>query len=148
MDTPTKMPLNGLALAVLALSLLAACASGSFDERESVVRKNDAIADFITVAELEQVDEIRSMQQWRHKEITERYIIIRDNRHSYLAAFTRRCHELSDTEVTPDYRSDLRKIRARFDTFRGCRIDKLYKLSEGQAKELQELGAISGQQTS
>ena len=57
-----------------------------------------------------------------------------------LLEFTRNCRELTDnTRVTPDRRYDHNVIRRGIDTLRGCRIDKMYPLSEAQA---QEIGAL------
>lgn len=132
--------------ALMVLLFLNACVLGSLEKDENVVLQNDAIDDFIVVAELEEIDEIRALRHLRHKELTENYVILRDQRRAFLLEFTRRCHELRDTQVTPDYRTDLRTLRARFDTFRGCRIDRLFEISEGQAKELEVLGESSRQQ--
>ncbi len=126
-------------LAVPALTLiLAACAADS--EKESVLAKNDAIDDYIEVADLKEIDQIRIKRQLNHKAITDRYIILYDDRVPYLATFQRRCHELYELEVKPDRVYDLRYLRARFDTYRGCNIRSLYEVTNGQAQELLDLG--------
>jgi hypothetical protein len=125
------------ALATLTL-LLAACAGNS--EKESVIAKNDAIDDYIKVAELQEIDQIRVRQQLHHKVITDQYILLYDDREPYLAAFKRRCRELKETKVTPDYRRDAHNLYAQFDTYRGCKIEALYEVSNGQAVELLDLG--------
>jgi hypothetical protein len=61
-----------------------------------------------------------------------------------LVAFRQRCRELDELDVTPDIRHDLNTVRARFDTYRGCRIQALYEITEGQAQELLNLGDKSG----
>jgi len=125
-------------LVVVVAALGVACVSSG--REQSVIAKNDAVEDYILVAELENLDSIRSRQQFHHKVITDRYIIITDGRKSYLAAFDRRCRELYDIEVTPDIRYDANTIRARFETYRGCRIGHLYGVTEGQAQELLQIG--------
>ena len=128
------------AIAAMAL-VLAACAGNP--EAESVVAKNDAIDDYIKVAQLKELDQIRIKRQLHHKVITEDYILIYDDRQPYLAAFQRRCRELNETEVKPDYRYEARILRARFDTYRGCNIRTLYEVTNGQATELLDLGKKS-----
>ena len=126
-------------LVVPALALiLAACAADS--EKEGVLAKNDAIDDYIVVAELKEIDQIRIKRQLSHKAITDRYIILYDDRVPYLATFQRRCRELYELEVKPDRVYDSRSLRARFDTFRGCNIQSLYEVTNGQAQELLDLG--------
>jgi hypothetical protein len=109
-------------------------------EKESVIAKNDAIDDYIKVAELQEIDQIRVRRQLHHKTITEQYILLYDDRDPYLAVFMRRCRELNETKITPDYRYDANNLYARLDTYRGCRLRALYKVSNGQAVELLDLG--------
>ncbi len=123
---------------VILAVLLAACAGTQ--EELGAVAKNDAIEDFITVTQLQSIDMIRARREINHKVITDRHIILSDRKSSYLASFNRRCIELDDRQITPDIRHDRNLIRARFDTYRGCRIERLYELTSGQAKELIDLG--------
>jgi hypothetical protein len=124
---------------IIVIAALSAACAGSTKE-QGVVEKNDAIEDYVIVAQLPSIDSIRTRQQFHHQAITDKYIILADNRNSYLAVFDRRCRELDDVEVTPDYRHDANRIRARFDTYRGCRISHLYDMTDGQAQELLDLG--------
>jgi len=125
-------------LAVLALVLAAGCASGP---EESIVAKNDAIDDYIKVSGIEAVDAIRKRGDLHHEVLTDRYIILRDRQNAYLATFARRCYELDDNRITPDIRYDSNTVRARFDTYRGCLIESLFKLSDGELMELEALAA-------
>ena len=77
--------------------------------------------------------------------ITDRYIILYDDRVPYLATFQRRCRELYELEVKPDRVYDSHSLRARFDTFRGCSIQSLYEVTNGQAQELLNLGQKASQ---
>jgi len=90
---------------------------------------------------VKEVDQIRIRRQLHHKVITEHYIIIFDDRVPYLATFQRRCRELNEPDVKPDVRHESRKLRARFDTYRGCKIRTLHEVTSGQAEELLDLGA-------
>lgn len=125
-------------LFVLFVLLAAGCASGPKDE--SAVTKNDAIDDFIKVSELEEIDLIRKRGQLHYEVLSHNYIILRDRRSVYLAIFSRKCRELDEGEARPDIRYDGNTLRARFDTFRGCTIDALFELTDGQATELIALG--------
>jgi hypothetical protein len=118
--------------------LMGACASSSEDE--SILSKNDAIDDYIEVGQLKEIDQVRAKRQLRHAVITEHYVMLYDGKTPYLLAFQRRCRELNELPVKADLRHDLRILRARFDTYRGCRIRSLYELTKGQAQEIVELG--------
>jgi len=110
----------------------------------TVLVENDAVDDYIRVAELPETDAIRKRGELHHKVVTEKYIILSDRKNSYLAVFRQRCRELDELDVTPDIRHDLNTVRARFDTYRGCRIQALYEITEGQVQELLNLGDKSG----
>ena len=129
------------ALAGLVMVALTGCAS--VEEKESVIKKNDAIDDYVIVSELKKVDSIRSHESLNSKVITEKYIIVSDRRHSYLLTYKQACRELHETEVKPDIRRERNVLRARFDTYRGCPIRSLHEITKGQADELLELGEKS-----
>ncbi len=118
---------------------LTACAATTEDQTSDIVSNNDAIEDFIEVSDLKEVDAIRSFDTPGHKTVSARYIIVRDRKKQYLLTFRRRCHEYRETDVTPDVRYDRSTIRARFDTYRGCRIDRIFELTPGQVTELEAL---------
>ena len=126
-------------LAALVATIIVGCAATTQNQNTRAMTVNTAVEDFIEVEELTEIDVIRSRQQLHHTVITEKNIIIHDRRASYLATFRRRCRELNDTDVTPDLRYDLNTIHADSDTFRGCKIDSIYELSDGQAEELKSL---------
>jgi len=130
-------------LTVLVIASMLGCTSTP-QEQESVIKQNDAVDDYIRVAELPETDAIRKRGELHHTVVTEKYIILSDRKSSYLAAFRQRCRELDELDVTPDIRHDLNILRARFDTYRGCRIQSLYEITEGQAQELLDLGEKSG----
>jgi len=126
-----------IAMTVTALTLMSCVGS---PEEESVLSKNDAIDDHIEVADLKVLDQIRHQRDLQHQQMTEDYILIYDGKKPYLLAFQRRCHELNEIKVTPDFRHEARNLHARFDTYRGCRIRNLYEVTPGQAAELLDLG--------
>lgn len=131
-------------LTTLVVASILGCASTP-QEGESVIQQNDAVDDYIRVAELPETDAIRKRGELHHRVVTEKYIILSDRKNSYLAVFRQRCRELNELSVTPDIRHDLNTVRARFDTYRGCRIQTLYEITAGQVQELLDLGEKSGQ---
>ena len=106
----------------------------------------DAVDDYVKVAELEELDVVRttSTDQFNYDELSDEYIILKTRRDYYLAKFVRRCSELRDTRPTPDIRREPNTLRARFDTIRGCRIENIYAIDKAQAEELKQLGYAPG----
>ncbi len=105
--------------------------------------ESQAVRDYIAVAELEEVDRIRTSMigQADYKVINEEFIVFETRDDNFLVEFRRRCYELlDDTRIPPDIRRDSNIIRSRFDTIRGCRIDRIYAIDEAQAEELVQLG--------
>ncbi len=117
----------------LLLMLLGACVASSEP------RVNQAVEDFIVVSQLPSTDKIRTRGQFDFSALTERYVILNADKNQYLVQFGRRCHELNERTVTPDIRYDRNVLRARFDTLRGCTIDRIYPIDEGAAAELEAL---------
>ena len=79
------------------------------------------------------------------KELGDYFVIYDAHRNSYLVEFVRACYELRDnTTITPDERWDTKWLRARFDTLRGCRIRKIYALTEADVVELGQIGESPG----
>ena len=67
----------------------------------------------------------------------------RDGR--FLLEFGYPCREMFDnTTITPDRRNDRQFMRRGVDTLRGCRIDKIYPLTEAQAQEIEALAKTAG----
>ena len=122
------------ALPIAIAVFIAACASEPTEP--GVVAKNDAVEDYVVAAELPPVDAMRTSDQMRHRIITDRYIILQDRKTHHLITFKRRCRELRESRVTPDIRHESNRLRARFDTYRGCQIDTIYEINAGQAQEL------------
>lgn len=119
---------------LLAASLIAGCASTA--RHENIVARNDAIEDYVVVSELEELDQIRKRGELYHTVVTNKYIFLKDRRSTYLATFAQPCWNLDEARLEPDYRHDSDTIKARFDTYRGCRISTLHELTKGQEKEI------------
>jgi hypothetical protein len=128
---------------LLAAVLAAGCAGTTKDI--SVLDNNDAIDDYIQVADLKETDAIRYFRRLDHKVINKKYAIFSVGSNSYLATYVDNCQSVNDRDVRPDIRYDNHVLRARSDTYRGCRIKALYELDKGQVKELIDLGKEPGE---
>ncbi len=128
----------------LGVVLITSCAETGTKQESSAISKEKVFEDYIEVSQLKELDVVRTRDQIHYKVVSEKHIIIYDRKRSYLATFRRACKELQGRHVTPDIRHDLNTILARFDTIRGCKIELLYALDEGQAEELIQLGKAPG----
>lgn len=127
---------------IVLAAAIAACASSG--ERVSQDRVQ-AIRDLIVVRELNEVDKLRSTTNDSFDELDPRFVIYKGSRDkNYLIEFARPCHELREYPVVADTRYESNTIRARFDTLRGCRIDKMYEISEADIAELEQIGESPG----
>lgn len=132
-------------LAVAAL-LITACAT-PYDTQEI-----EATRDFVAATELEQVGEIRLQhrQPLNYHYLNDYFVTVDGRRADYLVEFRSKCRALNQVEFRPemaDIRHDSNVIRAKFDTIRGCHIDKIYAVSEEQREELEHLGDAPGDET-
>jgi (p)ppGpp synthase/HD superfamily hydrolase len=133
------------AVVMAATLFLAACASQDEKEEASTQDTGQAVRDFIELRELEELDALRSGTNDNWRQLDDTFIIYSGRRDTYLVEFSRRCHELTDnTRIVPDKRWDSNKVRARFETIRGCRIAKIYGLTEAEVAELENLGEAPG----
>ena len=115
-------------------TILAGCAA------PEVSQHDQAIEDYVIVGELQPADSVRTQTRDSYVRLTDYYAIYRAREGDYLLHFDRRCKELQDiTRVTPDVRRDNR-LRAGFDTLRGCRISEIYAMDEAQAAEIANMG--------
>lgn len=123
------------------LMVLSACATQGETTTQDV---EQAVRDFIDVRELTEVDEMITSNRDHWDEIDQNFIIYRTRRETYLVEFNRRCQELDMYPVVPDRRDSRNSVRARFDTIRGCRIARLFLLTEGDVAELSAIGESPG----
>lgn len=125
----------------IATILLAACAATDVqDER----RDGTALDDFVEVNELESLGSIRTREQPSSVVVDDLYVIVSIGREDFLLEYFTPCRELIDGSVEPDIRKDARRLYARADTYRGCRIRAIYALQPGQAEEVRNLGESVG----
>lgn len=129
----------------ISIALIIICLSACAAQQESNTNDMEqAIRDFIAVRQLSEVDKMRTVNREHWTELDPNFIIYDTRREIFLIEFTRACHELSDTQVVADVRRERNTIRARFDTIRGCRIQKIFTLTEGEVAELKTLGESPG----
>ncbi|GEM_PF-930568 len=132
----------GYALALVGVALLLGACVTPYDDREI-----EAVRDYIVAAQLEEVESIRYFQQLSYRVINDQFVTVPTRTGDYLVEFARLCRELREMKFRPDmvdYRDDTRRIRARFDTIRGCRIEKIYAITEAQREEIEEIGDAPG----
>ena len=73
--------------------------------------------------------------------VSDYHILYKARTSEYLIEFKRICREFRENRaVAPDRRYDYNRLRANEDTVRGCRIGKIYPLTQAQAEELRNLG--------
>lgn len=126
---------------LLVLATLAACAA---QEEVTTQDTEQAVRDFIAVRQLAETDQIRTANDDSWNEIDKRFVLYETRKGVFLMEFTHRCNELNEIPVVPDARHSGNTVRARFDTLRGCRIAKIFPLTEGEVAELSNIGASPG----
>jgi hypothetical protein len=137
----TTLP-RTLATVTTITMVLIACAGQPSEES---LARDQAVRDFVEVRDLVEADRARVSDRDGWTEITARYIIYR-SRNAYLFEFYQPCYALRDnTRIVADVRAEPNLIRARFDTLRGCRIDRIYPLTEAEAAELKAIGEAPGE---
>lgn len=131
---------------MIAAFLLAACAGQDTERQQAVDEAVQAVRDFIEVRGLEEVAKMPSASRDSWESIENYFLIYEGRRDTFLVEFNRRCYELDDnTRIVADERREAGIVRSRFDTIRGCRIHRLYALSEDEAEELRNLGEAPGE---
>jgi len=135
-----------VALALFVTTGLIACASQQDKPPTSTQDTSQAVRDFVETRGLESVDLVKVSSTDSIKKISEVFILYKSRRGNYIMEFGYRCDALDDYKViTPDRRWDLKALRPRVDTIRGCRIVKIYGLTETELVELKNIGAAPGE---
>jgi len=136
--------MKGTAL-LIATALLAACAAQDPAEEQSTLDKAQAVRDFIEVRQLQDVSRLSTSQIDHWRQLDQYFVLYEGRRQSHLVEFVRRCWELDDnSRIVPDVRRGGSFIYARSDTIRGCRIKKIYALTEDDVAELDNIGEAVG----
>jgi hypothetical protein len=130
---------------VVAGALLVACAAQDDAARQSTQDKAQAVRDFVEVRDLEQADKMATASSDRWTTLGEYFLLYEGRRATHLVEFNRRCYELEDnSRIAADQRWDATLIRARVDTIRGCRIHRIFTLTENEVAELASIGESPG----
>ena len=138
----SAMRTSSTRMAGLAVSLTLASACAGTPE---IPPETQAIRDYIEVGELQEADRIRTHRSDKWAPATLYFAVYRGRDGRFLLAFTRLCREMVDnTSITPDRRYDHNMMRQGIDTLRGCRIDKIYPLTDAQAQEIEALANTTG----
>lgn len=101
-----------------------------------------AVRDLIALEQPPQVDQIRLLNQLYYQYLNDYYVTVTQGRRLYLVEFSARCRALRRSEYTPsmvDTRRHAKQINAKWDTIRGCPIDRIFTLSAAQLEEIREL---------
>jgi hypothetical protein len=122
------------------LAFVTACAGAP-----EIPADTQAVRDYVEVGEIEQVQQIRTHGSETWTPLTRHFAMYQAREGHFLLEFARVCREMYDnTVITPDRRYDHNVMRRGMDTLRGCRIDKIYSLTEAQALEIEALVKAAG----
>ena len=133
------------AMGIVLSALLLACVAQDTQDKPATQDKEQAVRDVVAVRDLEELDKLRSSSNDSWQVIADEFIIYETRKAAYLVEFTRACYALEDrTRIVADIRREMNIMRSRFDTIRGCRIRKIFALTEAEAAELKQLGESPG----
>ncbi len=136
--------MRGIMLVMVA-ALMTACAAQDETTEKSTQDKGQAVRDFIEVRDLEEMDRMSTSSSDNRTTLDEYFLLYEGRRETHLVEFSRRCFELEDnSRIVADKRWDASFIRSRFDTIRGCRIHRIYALTEDEVAELESIGETPG----
>ena len=122
------------------LALVAACAA-----TPEIPADTQAVRDYIEVGELEEVDRVRTRGSDKWMPLTNYFALYTGRDGHFLLEFNRVCREMFDyTSITADRRYDHNVMRRGIDTLRGCRIDRMYPVTDAQAEEIRVLAENAG----
>jgi hypothetical protein len=126
---------------VIAASAMGACASEPTEPVPVILDEDQVVRDFIAVRGLEEVDRMRGTERKSWEKITPSYILYKPRRGEFLVEFDRPCYEIwSNTFISADETLLHNVLRARYDRIRGCRINRIFALTDDAILELRKLG--------
>lgn len=143
---PVKRTMMKKTTLIVALLALSGCATSATSTPKMQQRQIQATQDFVAAEELTAVGTVRLKGQLSFSVVNERFVTVPGRGGTYLVEFYRDCRSLVDIAVAPgsDTRGgtslNLNVLRASSDTIRGCRIKKIYEITEAQKEELHALG--------
>ena len=125
---------------IAAAVLLTGCGS------TSVPKEAWAVRDYVAVADLQEVENIRLFRQLRFGYLNDYFVMVVAGERHYLIEFAARCRALRSKVFTAsmvDHRYDPSYLRVR-DTIRGCPVGRIYKASVDQLLEVKKIGKSAG----
>ena len=126
---------------VIAATAMSACASEPTEPVPVMLDQDKVVRDFIEVRGLEEVDRMRGTERKSWERFTPSYIIYKPRRGEFLVEFDRPCYEIwSNTYISADDTLLHNVLRARYDRIRGCRINRIFALTDDAILELRKLG--------
>ena len=125
------------------------CATTETEERE------DPIADFIEVAQLQSVDKVRTEGDYTFMRVNEFYVILKSRGDHFLGQMRNRCPSLTRRATIDeggnlllrsnvDIRTNPKVFYAGQDTVLGCVVENFYIMDENLVAELRGMPAPSG----
>ena len=132
-------------LGLLVCALLAACAGQDPAVEQNRQDAVQAVRDFIDVRGLAELTELKSSTSDTWEPIEAHFLIYKGRRATYLVEFAHQCYEINDnSRIVADERWSANTVRARFESIRGCRIGRIFALTEEEATELENIGESPG----
>jgi hypothetical protein len=122
---------------IIATMTLAACASEPTEPPPVLLEEDQVMRDFIDVRGLEEVKRIRGADKRSFEKLTPSYIIYKARRGEFLVEFSHPCYEIwHNTYLSADETFLHDNLRAHFDRIRGCRIGRIFALTEEDLADL------------
>jgi hypothetical protein len=132
-------------LLLIAAALVTACATQDPADEPSTQDMAQAIEDFIEVRDLQEAEKLSTSSSDRWTALDQNFLLYKGRRETHLIEFVRRCYELDDSNrIIADERRSGSYIYPRFDTIRGCRIKRIFVLTEHEVAELESIGEAVG----
>ena len=130
---------------VIAATAMAACASEPTEPVPVVLDQDQVVLDLIEVRGLEEVNRMRGAERKSWEKVAPSYIVFKARRDDYLVEFIRPCMEIwNNTFFSADDTLLHNVLRARYDTIRGCRIGRIFTLTEDDHAAVELLGGGAG----
>ena len=130
---------------IIAATAMGACASEPTEPAQVILDQDQVVRDYIEVRDLEEVDRIRGAERRSWEKLTPSYIIYKPRRGKFLVEFDRPCFEIwNSTFMSADDPMLHSVLRAKYDRIRGCRIGRIFVLTEDDILELEQLGVGAG----
>lgn len=138
------MNIRNLVIAISA-SAIWACASDPTEPVPVILDQDQVVLDFIEVRGLEEVSRMRNTERRSFEKFTPSYIIFKARRDEFLVEFDRPCYEIWDNAFfSADDTLLHNTLRAKFDRIRGCRINRIFALTDDDLHDLKQLGVRTG----